>query len=54
MQYFTVGKCLKIGQKLHGGDGNHIKVCKKTKISNRQMSYVSPLRHVTSTVHISK
>ena len=35
-------KCLKISQKLHGGDGRHIMVCNKTKIWNRQMSYFSP------------
>ena len=28
---YFVGKCLKISQKLHGGDSKHIKVCTKTK-----------------------
>ena len=44
------GKCLKICQKLHGGDRKHTKVCQKTKISNQQMGYFSPLYQLQSSI----
>ena len=51
---FFVGKCLKISQKLHGGDRKHIKVCKKKqKSQNQQMSYFSPLCEIQLSI-ISK
>ena len=46
-------KCLKISQKLHGGDRKHIKVCKKTKISKlTDELFFTPMP--TSIVRISK
>ena len=36
MQNFLVGKCLKISQKLHGGDRKHIQIHKANKERNKQ------------------
>ena len=51
--FFFVGKCLKIGQKLHRGDRKHKKYVKKKKSQNRQMNYFLPCA-ITLIVHISK
>ena len=56
MQNFFREKCLKISQKLQGGNRKHIKVCKKTtqnKIS-KLMDELFFIPKPTSVVHISK
>ena len=45
-----VFEIMKISQKLQGGDRRHIKVRKKTKMSNWQMSYFSPLCQLQSSI----
>ena len=50
---FFVGKCLKISQKLRGGDRKHIKVhvhVKNQKSQNRQMDYFSTLSQLQLSV----
>ena len=51
--FFGGGECLKLSQKLHGGDKKHIKMYKKQKTENHQMNYFSPFMS-TSNIHISK